>query len=43
VKPRMQVGDFSRATGDSGYDPNAYGITPKMIEELQNRLLVYKV
>ena len=38
-----QVGDFSRATGDSGYDPNAYGITPKMIEELQNRLLLQSI
>jgi len=35
-----QVGDFSRATLDSGYDPNAFGITPEMIEELQKRLLL---
>jgi hypothetical protein len=35
-----QVGDFSRATLDSGYDSNAFGITPGMIEELQKRLLL---
>lgn len=35
-----QVGDFSRATLDSGYDLNAFGITPEMIEELQKRLLL---
>ena len=35
-----QVGDFSRATLDSGYDLNALGITPETIVELQNRLLL---
>lgn len=37
------VGDFSRATLDSGYDLNAYGITPEIIEELQNRLLLQRI
>ena len=38
-----QVGDFSRATLDSGYDLNALGITPETIVELQNRLLLQSI
>ena len=37
------VGDFSRATLDSGYDLNALGITPETIVELQNRLLLQSI
>ena len=38
-----RVGDFSRATLDSGYDLNALGITPETIVELQNRLLLQSI
>ena len=37
------VGDFSRATLNSGYDLNALGITPETIVELQNRLLLQSI
>lgn len=37
----FQMGDLgTRATGDTGYDPAAYGLTPDKIKEMKEKLLL---